>query len=430
VTPSAAELQAALVAELQTNGALTDPVVAAAFRAVPRHHFLPGLPLEDVYRDEAIPTKYSPEGSHPISSSSQPAIMAIMLEQLAVQPGQRLLEIGAGTGYNAALLAHLTGPSGHVTTIDLDEDIVDAAREHLAAAGFSSVEVVLADGALGYPPNAPYDGIILTVGTWDVAPAWYEQLRPGGRLVLPLEVVPGAQKSAALVKPAAPAADGLWLQSVSLRDCGFMALRGQMASPMQHLPLGPDPGLTLTAVEPPQASAEDLYAWLRAGGQAAATGLQVTPERVWSSLNLWLGLHAPDLVTVIANSGLAERGWAPSLLEYSSRHHRNCLSLGLVTATGLCLLGRGPNVPYPEGDGTPFEIYVWAYGPDPSEAAARLHAILRNWQAAGQPGGRGLRLAVYDPAYPLPTVSAQTVIVDKPFTRLVLTYQPPAADQQ
>lgn len=78
-----------------------------------------------------------------------------MLEQLGIQPGERLLELGAATGYNAALMATLTGPDGHVTTIDIDEDLVTGAREHLAAASINNIEVVIADGALGHPETAP-----------------------------------------------------------------------------------------------------------------------------------------------------------------------------------------------------------------------------------------------------------------------------------
>src|SRR2546425_11884958 len=109
-----------------------------------------------------------------VSSSSQPEIMATMLEQLGLEPGLRVLEIGAGTGYNAALMAHVVGETGTLTSMDIDDDIVDGARAHLDAAGQSRVRVVLGEGGLGYPAGAPYDRIILTVGAWDVA-------RRGGR---------------------------------------------------------------------------------------------------------------------------------------------------------------------------------------------------------------------------------------------------------
>src|SRR5438309_12058143 len=119
--PRPGDLNEALVASLETNGTLSDQRVAAAFRAVLRHDFLPGHALKDVYEDTAIMTKFGERGVA-VSSSSQPAIMAIMLEQLRVGPGQRVLEIGAGTGYNAALLARLAGSEGRVVTLDFDED--------------------------------------------------------------------------------------------------------------------------------------------------------------------------------------------------------------------------------------------------------------------------------------------------------------------
>jgi len=128
----------ALVAELRAKGILTSDRVQGAFHAVARERFIPETleqgGLAAVYRDDAIITKRNPQGL-PISSSSQPAIMAKMLELLDVSPGDEVLEIGAGTGYNAALLTHLTGPSGRVTTIDVDAEIASRARKALRAAG-------------------------------------------------------------------------------------------------------------------------------------------------------------------------------------------------------------------------------------------------------------------------------------------------------
>ncbi len=223
--PPDALLRESLVARLEQQGRLAMPRVAAAMRAVPRHLFLPEVPLERAYADEAVVTKWTADHMA-LSSASQPAMIAIMLEQLDVAPGMRVLEIGAGTGYNAALLAHLTGPSGHVTTVDIDQDIVAAARAHLLAAGLGPerVQVICGDGAAGCVENAPYDRIILTAGAWDVAPAWWEQLAEGGRLVLPL-ALHTVQLSAALDRR------GDLLCSASLRACGFIRLRGAFAGP-------------------------------------------------------------------------------------------------------------------------------------------------------------------------------------------------------
>ncbi|MFE3785914.1 methyltransferase domain-containing protein [Amycolatopsis sp. NPDC059090] len=121
----------------------------------------------------------------PSSSSSQPSMVADMLAALDPQPGERVLEIGTGTGWNAALLAHLVGPAGHVTTIEVDPGLADSARHALAAADVAA-EVVTGDGAAGWPEAAPYDRIISTAPVRElVPPAWLAQLRPGGRLVTP-----------------------------------------------------------------------------------------------------------------------------------------------------------------------------------------------------------------------------------------------------
>jgi protein-L-isoaspartate(D-aspartate) O-methyltransferase len=120
-----------LVEELAGKGLLDNPRLRAAFQAVRREHFLPGVDLERVYRDDAVTTQVGPSGMT-TSSSSQPSIMAMMLAQLDPQPGERVLEIGAGTGYNAALLAHVVGLGGQVTSIDIDPAITQTAHANLA----------------------------------------------------------------------------------------------------------------------------------------------------------------------------------------------------------------------------------------------------------------------------------------------------------
>src|SRR5262245_57665292 len=113
-----------LLEVVRRRGGATRESVADALLAVPRHLFVPGAALSEAYRDDATVTKRDRDGV-PVSSSSQPTIMAIMLDQLEVAPGHRVLEIGAGTGYNAALLAHLVGPAGAVVSVDIDAGVVD-----------------------------------------------------------------------------------------------------------------------------------------------------------------------------------------------------------------------------------------------------------------------------------------------------------------
>lgn len=216
-------LRQSLADKLKREGHIRSPCVEAAFRAVPRHIFVPGIPVYMAYRDEAIAIKQTSKNEW-LSSVSQPAIIAIMLEQLDLQPGHSVLEIGAGAGYNAALMAHIVGESGHVVTIDIDEDLVERANEYLAAAGYARVKVVCGDGALGCEASAPYDRIILTVSATDTAPAWREQLKPHGRLVLPIDFKnTGTQFSIAFDQA------GDCLIGRSFEPCGFIRLRGAMS---------------------------------------------------------------------------------------------------------------------------------------------------------------------------------------------------------
>ncbi len=214
-----------LVAELRGKDVLSAPRVEAAFLSIAREHFLPEAlaegGLKTVYRDEAIVTKKDAQGL-PLSSSSQPAMMAKMLELLDVQPGDHVLEIGAGTGYNAALLAHLVGSSGRVTSIDIDPDLARRARRSLRDAGVRAT-ILAGDGRQGHPPKAPYDRIIATAGADVIPRAWLQQLTEGGRLELPLRLDP--ERGAIQLIPVLER-HGHELRSVGLTWGGFMPLHG------------------------------------------------------------------------------------------------------------------------------------------------------------------------------------------------------------
>ncbi|HET9118302.1 MAG TPA: methyltransferase domain-containing protein [Pseudonocardiaceae bacterium] len=123
-------------------------------------------------------------GSMPTSSASGPIIVAVMLAALDAHEGHRVLEIGTGTGYNAALLAHRLGAE-HISTIEIDPDIAAHARAALSDTGFGAVTVATGDGTLGYPASAPYDRVIATAAAHRIPYSWVAQTRPGGRILLP-----------------------------------------------------------------------------------------------------------------------------------------------------------------------------------------------------------------------------------------------------
>lgn len=228
-----------MVARLRARDVILRPDVEHAFRRVPRHLFLPAAEAHRAYTHGAIVTKV--QDGTPISSSSDPAVMAIMIEQLNAASGARVLEIGTGTGYNAAILDQLVGADGGVFSVDIDDDICATARANLARAGAERVEVVCRDGAHGVPEHAPFDRIIVTVGSYELPPAWVEQLKSGGSIVVPIWVR-GAQCLVAFEKR------GSVIHSRSVRWGGFMRMRGALAGPEAYVTLAN--GWVLSAENP------------------------------------------------------------------------------------------------------------------------------------------------------------------------------------
>lgn len=219
-TASPDALRADMVDKIQKAGHAHRSDVERVLRDTPRHEFLPDADLADVYNPwQAVVTHRFADGRSS-SCASAPWVVAAMLDQLDVRTGDRILEIGAGTGYNAALLARLTGRAELVTTVDIDPDVSTQAKRALRATGYGDVHVITGDGANGYPGQAPYDRIIATVSPWDIPTAWWAQLAPGGRLVAPLRWR-GQGRSVGFTYT-----NGR-LISDSLHLCGFVYLLGE-----------------------------------------------------------------------------------------------------------------------------------------------------------------------------------------------------------
>lgn len=154
---------------------ITDPLVLDAMASVPRHLFVPPDYQDQAYEDAPLPIGLG-------QTISQPFIVAVMTQALAIDRDSRVLEVGTGSGYQAAVLAHI---SRHVWSVEALPALAGAARERLARLGYSVI-VKTGDGRLGWPEHAPYDAIVVTAAPAEVPPALVQQLAPGGRLVIPL----------------------------------------------------------------------------------------------------------------------------------------------------------------------------------------------------------------------------------------------------
>jgi len=245
------ELNHALIEQMVSHRDLTTPAWRAAFEVVPRHLFAPRFRLPDnlgghthdattatddaqreewlraVYHNEALLTDFDEHHIH-ISSCSAPSVVAIMLESSQAADGDTVLEIGTGTGWTAALLAHRLG-SDAITSVDVNPRYVADARERLNHLGLTPT-LAATDGYLGYPERAPYDRIIATAALRKVPPTWLEQTRPGGTILTDLR---GnfAGNLARLTADDDQSAHGRFLPAT----VRFMPLRST-EQPFEHLP--------------------------------------------------------------------------------------------------------------------------------------------------------------------------------------------------
>jgi protein-L-isoaspartate(D-aspartate) O-methyltransferase len=422
-SPEASRLNHTLIDQLKQNipESILTSKIEEAFRAVPRHMFLPDLPLDQVYRDDAIVTKK--EGASALSSSSQPSVMVMMLKQLGLEPGHQVLEIGAGTGYNAALMAYMVGETGKVTTVDIDEDTAAGARERLTEAGFGWVEVVCADGGYGHEGSAPYDRIIITAGAEEISPKWREQLKQGGRIVVPLSILPGGRQMSVCFE-----LNGERLASISLILCGFMPLRGAFtgatAAEYVEAPLGPDTGLLLhlRADDPQEVDAEVVYKLLTGPSENLQTGVTVHERELVAKFFLWSRLLRIDKgyrdfrCGLTAHGELADGDIVPYLFGLAGKYRSTS---GLLKGGSMAVWGRPPGQTLPQdwSGETPFELCVRSYGPDLSLAEVLVERA-RSWDAAGRPP-KIIKICAYviENDY---TPSENEIVIDRRHTRFVI----------
>lgn len=179
------EERASMVTQTITARGVSDPAVLEAMRSVPRHRFVSDQYVDQAYEDHPLPIGYG-------QTISQPYIVAWMTELLALQPGERVLEIGTGSGYQAAVLAELD--EVEVYSIEIVPELAREARERLENLGYTDVQVRQGDGYYGWPEHAPYNAIVVTAAPDHLPQPLVEQLAEGGRLVIPMGPPGGYQE--------------------------------------------------------------------------------------------------------------------------------------------------------------------------------------------------------------------------------------------
>jgi protein-L-isoaspartate(D-aspartate) O-methyltransferase len=209
--------------QLRARG-IRHPAVLRAMETVPRERFVPALDAPDAYEDAARPIGHA-------QTISQPYVVALMLEAIAPEPSDRVLEIGTGSGYATAVLAEIVA---EVYTIERLGELAAAARRRLAELGYRNVHVLEADGTLGWPDHAPYDGIVVTAGGPDVPAPLRSQLAVGAHLVVPVGATPRSQE---LVRVTRRTADE-YVQE-SLGPVAFVPLIGEAGWPAARVDAPP-----------------------------------------------------------------------------------------------------------------------------------------------------------------------------------------------
>ncbi|MFF3277214.1 methyltransferase, FxLD system [Streptomyces chrestomyceticus] len=393
------QLRDHVVDELIARGEIVSKDVEAVMRKVERHRFTPGASLKDAYRPyHAVVTKRTEQGVA-ASSVSAPQIQAFMLEQAQIRPGMRVLEIGSG-GLNAAYLAELVGPDGEVTTVDIDPEITGRASRLLEQAGYPQVRVILADAAQGVAAHAPYDVIIVTVGSWDIPPAWVDQLAGDGRLVVPLRI-------RGLVRSVAFRRTGSRLVSTSARICGFVSLRGTGARDARLLLVGED--IVLRFDDDLPAEPDLVGRAVRGPRTESWSGVTVRRGEPVDMLQMYLATVVPGFCTMSVNAEADSAGVSP--------RNKN-FSLASVDGADFAYLTTRVTE-----DEQGLEYGAHAFGPHAPAVAEALAGHVRTWDRAHR-GGPGPRIVVYPAGTPderIPELPGGRVI-DKAHCRVTLSW--------
>ncbi|MGW8989078.1 methyltransferase, FxLD system [Streptomyces zhihengii] len=362
----AGRLRAAMAQMVIDGGWAPSAPVQEALRTVPRHRFAPEANLLAAYDggDRAVITRYDEDGTA-ISSVSAAWLQADMIEHLGLKAGAVVFEAGSG-GYNAQLIAHVTGPGGRVVTVDIDPWVVRRTRRFLTEAGSGRVTAVEADAALGAPaplvPRGGFDASMITYNCWDIAPAWREQLAEGGRLVLPLEM--GGYTRAVTFER-----HGEVLRARHFTYCGFVRDQGQQARSIPVLSLL-DGRLTVRFEHGTAADTTGLEEALRGQRHEMATGVTMGANTYFGSLQLYAATTLPGFCRLAAHQE-PEEGMTVIARDRDAP--------AIVGEASLAYL---IHVKTKDGDSAQDQQWEWtvhAFGEEGPALAERLAATVRAW---------------------------------------------------
>ncbi|MER7363252.1 methyltransferase, FxLD system [Nonomuraea wenchangensis] len=396
------DLRNAMVDEFTDSGHLRTPAIIDAFREVERHRFIPDADIEAAYANDAVSIKYDPDGEM-ISCISAPSVVATQLEQLDAQPDHKVLEAGAATGYNAALLARLVAPGGHVWTVDVDTDLVNTASKHLEAAGVTNATVLLADGAAGLPEHAPFDRIQFTVGAGDIPVTVLEQLAPGGRVVIPMRIRGSISRSFAFER------DGDTWKAVSCEMATFVPMRKGICDDIRTMIVMAGEGnVRLETYTEQQVDREAMRTVLDEPSHTVYTGVKFRKGSAWEWVYLWLACVLPNGLSRMPGQ---RPGFTP---------HFGWGSMAALDGDSLAYLTVR------EGDdaaGRFWEIGVIGHGPAAVVLAEQVAASIEEWARdyGNDAPAPGFRMAT-DAHRDLLKADDPRFIIDKPASRLVIDW--------
>ncbi|MGQ4437779.1 MULTISPECIES: methyltransferase, FxLD system [unclassified Streptomyces] len=404
VTPvtDPAPLREALAQRLVDSGHLHSQAAIDGFRTTDRHAFLPGVGLETAYKEDAVPIKHDEHGEM-ISCISAPSVVATQLEQLGAQPGHKVLEAGAATGYNAALLGKIVSPGGQVWTLDVDQDLVAGANKNLDEAGVDNATAVLADGAAGLPEHAPYDRIIFTVGAGDVPVNILDQLAPDGRLVLPMRIRGSVSRSFAFER------DGDTWKTVSCEMATFVPLRKGVCDDVYTLlPMAGEGTVRLETFSEQDVDRDALRSVLDQQQTKLYTGVKFRQGSAWEWLYLYLACVLPNGLSRLPGQ---RPGFTP---------HFGWGSMAALDGGSLAYLTIREGE---DEQGRYWEVGVIGHGESGAGLAERVVSEIQAWDATGGNDAPepGFRMAVADSRGRL-TADDPRFIIDKPYSRLVVDW--------